>query len=410
MTSRERLQAAWGGRPQDKQPLTAWTFGFQPPRNLKWEKSGNEVPYWYSMRLEHTCTLPIPWTVEDELKRVLALQSIGIDDMLEISVPWSLDPAVQWKDSRIERIADRDYTELIREYYTPSGKLRHAVKKTDEIIQAGWVVQPEHVPLFEDFNIPRGTEHAVSKKDDISIIRHLYRPPHGNELKNFKDQETAFKQYKAQHDIAVQAWATFGMDAVVWLCGVEGAVYLAMDDRNAFRELVEIIFKTDYARAKIACESPVVDIVVQRGWYSSTDFWSPKLFEEFVFPYITEIAKLCHLNDKKFAYVMTTGVKQLGSYLVEAGVDVLYFVDPVQDTISLQEAREFTEEGMTLAGGTNAVTLLSNDREKIFREAHAAIEELGPTNRFVLHAVDGIFPDTPWKALEYLIEARDAYS
>jgi hypothetical protein len=36
-----------------------------------------------------------------------------------------------------------------------------------------------------------------------------------------------------------------------------------------------------------------------------------------------------------------------------------------------------------------------------------AIEKLGPTNRFILHPVDAVFPDIPWDAVKTLIEARD---
>ena len=30
---------------------------------------------------------------------------------------------------------------------------------------------------------------------------------------------------------------------------------------------------------------------------------------------------------------------------------------------------------------------------------------LGPTNRFILHPMDAVFPDTPWEGVERMIEA-----
>ena len=106
------------------------------------------------------------------------------------------------------------------------------------------------------------------------------------------------------------------------------------------------------ARTALAASNPGVDMVVERGWYFSTDFWSPKLFERFLFPHIKELAACAHRYGKKFGYVMTTGVEILGPRLADAGVDVL-----------------------------------------------------GPTNHFILHPVDALFPDTPWEGVEAMIDA-----
>ena len=118
---------------------------------------------------------------------------------------------------------------------------------------------------------------------------------------------------------------------------------------------------------------------------------------------------VAHKYGKKFAYVMTTGVERLGSRLADAGVDVLYFVDPVQDNISLEKARDVLGQRMTLVGGTNALSLASRDRQRIEKEIKRAIDVLGPTNRFILHPVDAVFPDTPWEGIEQMIEIWQKY-
>jgi uroporphyrinogen-III decarboxylase len=148
-----------------------------------------------------------------------------------------------------------------------------------------------------------------------------------------------------------------------------------------------------------------VDLVVQRGWYSSTDFWSPQLFDWYVIPHLRELAGLAHQRGKKFGYVMTTGVETLGPRLAGAGVDVLYFVDPLQDRFSLENARGLLGDRMTLVGGINSITLASAEADHIREGVSRAVEILGPTNRFILHPVDALFPDTPWSGVETLIEA-----
>jgi len=406
VTSRERILAAWNGQPADHVPLTTWCFGLQAPPHLRWKHAGgSEVSYWYSLRMEHIHALSEPWDRQDDFNRVLAWRSLGVDDVLEVSVPWSADPEVTWQETTTPPSQDRSHAVLARDYFTPSGPLRHAVSKTSEQHGEGWVVQPDTVPLFEDLNIPRAVEHAVSSPEDVPKIRHLFAPPNGEARAWFDQRMTRVRSFAEEHEVPVQAWAAFGMDAAVWLAGTEGAVMMALDAPAAFAKLLDIITETDAARVELAASTPGVDMVVQRGWYSGTDFWSPQLLDTFLFPRVTEMARLTHAHGKKFAYVLTTGVDLLGPRLADAGVDVLYFVDPVQDGLSLERARELADDGMTLVGGTNALTLAAGDRERIREEVCQAIAVLGPTHRFILHPVDALFPDTPWQNVEELMAA-----
>jgi uroporphyrinogen-III decarboxylase len=203
----------------------------------------------------------------------------------------------------------------------------------------------------------------------------------------------------------VQAWTAFGMDAVVWFTGVDGAVTMSMLEPEVFQKMINIIEATDYERTEIAAKTKGIDMVCQRGWYSSTDFWSPELFDIYVFPGLERLTALAHKYGKKFGYVMTTGVETLGPRLADAGVDLLFFVDPVQDRLPLVKARELFGNRMTMVGGMNSISLASDNAGEIRRKVKEAIDILGPTNRFILHPVDAIFPDTPWKGVEAMINA-----
>jgi len=301
--------------------------------------------------------------------------------------------------------ADPSYPAVQRVYRTPSGPLRHSVRLTGEEAGPGWVLQPQtHLPLLEDYTIPRALKHAVSTPADIGPLRHLYRGPDAAAKAHFAARMAAVSAFAEREGVAVQAWAGFGMDAVVWFTGTEGAIWLALDYPTAFGELMAHITETDLARAELAAAHPGIDLVVARGWYSSTDLWSPSLFDEFVFPYVKQMAETVHRHGKPFAYVMTTGVEILGPRLADAGVDVLYFVDPVQDTITLQKARDLLADRMTLVGGINA-TALAAPTDRIRADVRRAIDLLGPTKRFILHPVDAVFPDTPWLGLSAAIDA-----
>lgn len=404
-TSKERILAAWRGEPHDHVPFTTWSFGVVPPKELRWTRAGKEVRHWYTMRLEHIHTLPAPWELEDDFRRVLAWQSMGVDDILDVSVPWSIAPEITWVDTAVEAgVLDARYPVLIRDYSTPSGSLRHAMRRTVDEMGAGWVVQPDHVPLFEDFHIPRGVRHAVAGVEDVPVIRHLYQAPNRAAEKAFADRMSRVKPFADEHGVPVQAWSGFGMDGVVWMMGVEGALFMAMEQPAAFQELCDIVHATDVARTELALSSEGVDLVVCRGWYGSTDFWSPKLCDRFYFPYVKHLADLAHAHGKPFGLTMSTGLRVLASRIADAGVDVHYFVDPVQGNITLDEGRNLFADRTTIVGGISIVH--STEPAGVIRsEVGRAMEVLGRTNRFILHPVDSLYPDTNWDGLQTMIEA-----
>lgn len=247
--------------------------------------------------------------------------------------------------------------------------------------------------------------NLVAAPADVPAIGHLFAPPDVEQRRWFAERMLRMKAFAERKGLLTQAWTAFGMDAAVWFAGAEGAVMMALDAPGTFGQLLDIIFATDYARTELAVTDPGVDLVCQRGWYSSTDFWSPKLFDQLVFPRVAKLAELAHRHGKRFGYVMTTGVEKLVPRLADAGVDLLYFVDPIQDRITLEKARELLGGRMTLVGGTNALSLASGDRQRIHDEVRLAIDILGPTNRFILHPVDAVFPDTPWSGVETMINA-----
>jgi len=411
MTSKDGIIAVLDGKPADYVPLTAWCFGFPAPEALRWQRDGVDVRFWYSLRMEHIHTLNQPWTLDDDFQRVLAWRTLGLDDILDVSVPWGIDPEVRWKDIVHEAGTRDEKPVLERKYTTPVGPLCHAVRQTREEQGEGWVVQPDHVPLIEDFNIPRAVEHAVSSPEDVPRLKYLFTPPGKEEKAWFEQRMSRVRAFASEQSVPVQAWSAFGMDAAVWFTGTESAILMAMDHPQAMHKLLDIITETDIERTRLAASAQGVDIIVERGWYSSTDFWSPQLFESFMFPRIKEIASVVHEHGKKFCYTMTTGVEQLGPRLADAGVDILYFVDPidpVHGVVSLSRIRDLLAERMILVGGVSSITLCSGDMQRI-DSVKKALDILGPTGRFILQPVDALFPDTPWEGLQKMIEAWKHY-
>jgi uroporphyrinogen-III decarboxylase len=148
-----------------------------------------------------------------------------------------------------------------------------------------------------------------------------------------------------------------------------------------------------------------VDVVVQRGWYSSTDFWSPALFQRYILPDLTESVETAHQAGAKFAYVMTNGVLAMANQLLAAGIDALYYVDPEQEKSDVGLIKEKFKGRIALAGGvSSAVTLHGASREEISDAVRSAVQKLGPDG-FILAPADALFPDTPWENLEAMMDA-----
>jgi uroporphyrinogen-III decarboxylase len=214
------------------------------------------------------------------------------------------------------------------------------------------------------------------------------------------------KKFADERKVLVQGWSAFGMDGIAWLCGVEGAVMAAMENPSFFQDLVDMVYDFDRRRTEIMLDVGGVDMVVQRGWYSSTPFWSPTLFRRFVLPHLKDLVNITHQAGALFAYVMTTGLMAMLDELKEAGIDLLYFVDPVQDNIDLKVFKQRLEGKFAVVGGINSGVTLGRGKPAEIREAvYSATHDLAEGGGFILSPVDALFPDTPLDSVKIMIEA-----
>jgi len=92
--------------------------------------------------------------------------------------------------------------------------------------------------------------------------------------------------------------------------------------------------------------------------------------------------------------------------LKEAGIDLLYFVDPVQDDIDLKVFKQRLEGKFAVAGGVNSGVTLGRGKPDEIRDAvYSAVHALAEGGGFILSPVDALFPDTPLDSVKTMIEA-----
>ena len=313
MNTIERIHCTWQGKRPDHVPLTTWCFGLPVPKPLRWKNEGGEVRYWYSKRLEHLHTLPFPWGLQDDFNRALAWRSLGVDDILDVSVPWSADPRVEWRDSRRPAGRDEQYPVLVREYTHAEGRASSR-GSADRRGPGGGMGDPAR-----NGSSPRGLQHpaggpprcerargrgaaglllqAARRRGPVLVCR-----AHGP-----GEQVPRRKRGSRSRRGRASAWMPWSGSAAP-----RGRSCSPWISPKEFGELFEAITETDVARTELAAAHPGIDLVVERGWYSSTNFWSPALFQQFTLPHVRALAQAAHRFGKKFAYVMTTGVEVLG--------------------------------------------------------------------------------------------------
>ena len=187
----------------------------------------------------------------------------------------------------------------------------------------------------------------------------------------------------------------------------ENMLVYAMENKAFVGELAERIFAWNRERMEIFLDEGL-DLFVGSGWYESADLWSPTLFREFIFPYLVREVAVCHQAGSRFGYIMTSGQMPLLEMLMEAGVDVLIGIDPVQGKgMDLAVVKAKAAGRMCLWGGVNGFVTMEQGSLCDVREAtRRAIAAPGPGGGFILSPVDNV-PDTSkktWENISAMIE------
>ena len=306
-------------------------------------------------------------------------------------LPVRFDPQVsirEWKED------DAENPLLHKEYITPSGTLRTTVRKTND-----WQ-HDDHVPLFDDYLIPRSKKFLITGKADLDPLRHLLIPPSEADIQRFRETAKKAKEFADSRKILVTGGWGVGMDAACWMCGIENLMLSAIYEPEFVEELADIIAYWNQKRMKVVLDVGV-DLYIRRGWYESADFWPPDLFRKFILPFLQKEADMAHQAGAKFGYILTTSTMPLLDALLESGIDVLIGVDPVQGRgTDLAEMKRRLNGKICLWGGVNSfVTVEIGNKKEIALAVQTAIETLAQGGGFILSPVDNI-RDTSEKTRE----------
>jgi uroporphyrinogen-III decarboxylase len=357
--------------------------------------------------LRHRCTSPFEFferQVELGLDTVVELFRLNADEMANCGdahgPPVRFGSEVRVREWR-EESPDERYPLLHKEYATPDGTLTCVVRQTDD-----WPYG-NHVPFLDDYVEARAAQPLVTRAEDLPALRHLLCPPRRHDVERCRQLWAEGKRFAQRHDLLTAGGWGVGADALAWLCGLQEAVVMAMDEPELLEAVLDVVSQWNRWRMELLLDAGV-DLLVRRAWYEGTDFWSPTLFERFFLPRLKDEAQRAHGAGAKFAYILTSGAMPVLDMLIEAGVDVLVGVDPIQGKgTEMQEMKQRTAGRMCLWGGVNGFLTVERGTSAGIRDAvRDALGALGPDG-FILSPVDNIrdTSDEVWSNTLALIEA-----
>jgi uroporphyrinogen-III decarboxylase len=353
---------------------------------------------------------------QDAYELVDAELALGLDSWLMIPSAWRgqranhpdlrglpvrLPPEVKtllW----VESLSGEAGPVFHKEYHTPAGVLTTLVRKT-----ADWP-HGSFVPFFDDYQIPRAIKPLVSTPQDVAVLGTMLQPPSEADIAAFHAEVGRARAFCAERRVLLAGGWGVGADLAAWVCGLQDLMLMAIDRPELLGELLALIAAWNEARMKVVLEAGV-DLYIRRAWYEGADFWSPRLYWQFLLPQVQREAALAHDYGALFGINMTTGALPMLGNLLESGVDVLLGADPLQHgERPLETMRDRLRGRIAVWGGVNgAITVEEGTAEEVRQAVREALELMRGVNGFVLSPVDNITEITlnAWRNVDVLVQA-----
>jgi len=296
-------------------------------------------------------------------------------------LPVHFDPAVtvvEWKETR----PDERWPVLIKEYRTPAGVLRAEVDQDEE-----WPYG-DHVPFLDDYVETRSRKFIIENSDDLKPLRYLLVPPSPEDIAAFQVDSSPILEYAKQRDLLVIGGWGVGADLIGWVNGLQNMIYATYDQPDFIYELLGLINNWNRTRMQPVLEIGV-DLYIKRAWYENCDFWSPKVWRDFIFPILKSDAELAHQHGTLFGYLITSNCMPLLEMIAKAGVDVIIGVDPTRWNLALTKKQLGGK--VCIWGGVNGhLTVERGSVGAVRTEVEEALRILGVGGGFVLSPVDNV--------------------
>ena len=381
MTSKERMLAALtGGRP-DRLPVT--THHVMPYFLKRYMGGMSEREFFDHFGLD-----AIRWTVPhrpDESAGEYADPEQGDVGFLESRRVSSDD----WR-VHAEKVAGQARPTTRYRFVTPGGELS-MVLQSDE--WTSWVVEP-----------------LIKRKSDVDLIgKYATAPRCDVEAVNRVAEEFGDRGIVRGH---VTCFDVFGQPGT-WqdaacLMGTEKLILAAFDDPPWVHELLGILQR----RKKVFLQSTqgaAYDVLELGGGTASSTVISPRLFDQYVAPYDTELIALAHHVAQRIAYHTCGGMMPLLERIAAMNPDAMETFTPAAmgGDADLAEAKRRIGHTVCMIGGFDQFHFFQGcSPEETRAEVRRCFQAAGPGGGYILSPSDHFFDAEPTLIAAYADEAR----
>ena len=381
MTSKQRFIAALERRPADLLPVT--THHVMQYYLDNYEGGIDAQQFFDRYGLD-----PITWVVKHKPAPGTGdyadpLQ--GEPGFLEAQRIWS----VNWR-TEAEDVPDDTYKTRRYRFITPKGSLTMVTQSND---QTTWV-----------------SEHLIKNKRDIDLIGEFGTMAHCDvEAVNRIAEAYGERGLVRSH---VPCFDVFGQPGpwqdACCLFPTEQLILATYDDPEWVHEFLRVLFrrKKTYIQSMAGAR---IDLVEHGGGSASSTVISPKVFDEFVAPYDTELIAEAHKAGQRIVYHTCGGMMPFLEKIAAMKPDAMETFTPpaMGGDVRLAEAKKRIGDRVCIIGGFDQFHALIDCPPEATRAAvRKCFADAGAGGGYILSPSDHFFDADPKLVQAYADEAR----
>ncbi len=371
------------------------------PRERVLSAMRRETPDQVPCSIYFNSTLRVPgYDLNDWRDHVRLMLDLGTDPVVSVGIVPRVAPGVFVRTWLEPPPAAGGDPVLYKEYQTPAGTLRMAVRRTPDWPHGEDIVWGDH-------SAGHIVEPLIKTPGDVEAFAFLWPPPDDAALAAARAANDAKLACARAHGLAVQGYAGHGLATLMFVMGAEHLVMFAMDHPEAFRQLAEIDSRANLARIRLAAQAGA-DFVKRFGGYEQTNFFSPAIFRDIVMPLLRREVAAAHEAGLLIYYRVVTGMEPLLADIASVGFDCIEGGEPRLSRCTLEMWHDaFAGKAASWTGISTPQLLGGNDPEAVRREVRRCLEVFGRRG-FILGVTNSIRNHFPWENTLAMIDAWKA--
>jgi len=142
--------------------------------------------------------------------------------------------------------------------------------------------------------------------------------------------------------------------------------------------------------------------------YNHATFCSPQMYKDIIWPQHKRLVDFAHQNGMKFIYHTDGDVNGVMDLYLEAGFDALQPLEAKANMDVRKLCPQYGED-LTFFGNIDVMVMATNDRDKIEHELLTKLKAGMQTQRYIYHSDHSVPPTTSLETYQFIIELLDQH-